>query len=113
MAFLKANPSTNKALNVNLTLEYLSKKESYHKEVCYFKVMNIEMLDVLEEYDSTHSLPIFKNENNEVMLRVYFKNIDSDMVLVKNTVYTTKCRFSKWDMDKKVGFTAYINTIEA
>jgi hypothetical protein len=113
MAFLKAVVSSNnKALNADLKLTFLSQKESYKKDICYFKVENIQALDMLEEYYETHTLPIFKTTEDDVLIRVYLKYIDDKVItLGKNKTYNTKCRFSLWELDKKIGFSVYINEI--
>ena len=115
MSFLKEATSTKKSIPAKLTLVYLSQKEVYKKDVCYFRVENIEALDVLEEFYETHSLPVFKSVDGDVLLRVNLKYIEegtSEVGLEKNKQYIAKCRFSLWELDKKCGFTCYINDLE-
>ena len=83
----------------------------YGKDTLYFEVLNPEDFDVLEEFNETHKIPMFRGDSDIIILKIYLKNIAVKQELVRNVIITAELRFKEWTVNENKGLTVYLNKI--
>ena len=105
----RGRPKTNKnILDVNgLLTEYIvTKTDKYDNEVSYFKVIDknykFKMSTILKEVCDEVTMPFWKTEDHEYMLKVKKRN-HPKTVLENNDTVTVNLTFKYYCMDKGDG----------
>jgi hypothetical protein len=112
MSFLKKNdkPSKN-GCTIKSKLRYLSSKNMYGKDTLYFEILDPADFDVLEEFNDTHKLPMFKGDDDIIILKIYSKNVAVKQEFERNDVINADIRFKEWVVNENKGLSVYLNRI--
>lgn len=111
MSFLASVESNKKCIWVeDVQLKFLTSKQMYNKETCYFEALNPEVFDVLASYhEQSHSLPLFKGDEGIVIFKVNVLNVENiAFKFSKDMVVKGRVKLKPFEFQGKKGLTPYL-----
>jgi hypothetical protein len=113
MSFLASDSNKKCIWLEDVQLKFMSSKQMYNKETCYFEALNTEVFDALATYhEQGHSLPLFKGDEGVVIFKVNALNVDDLAVkFVKDMVVKCRVKLKPFEFQGKKGLTPYLKIV--